>query len=156
MSPIEVMYTVGLTLAGSIAIAYTTLWLQRRIRRRRLYNALHREVGLNLSVAKRDLELINFFERREGKGDWTYFDISPLYTAVYQDFRLSGETINLSEEIRTTLEKVYELIYIHNRQASFMSSEFPPRTGGMAKRLELIIESLNSLHLEMKRSKQFR
>lgn len=148
----EVVYTVCLTVAGSIAIAYTTLWLQERIRRRRLHRSLYHEIVANLSVAKRDREIINVLERkteRKNKGGWTYFDISPLRTFSYQDFRLSGEGLNLPGEIRLRVDEVYELIGEHNRQVSFLTGEFLPRTGGMSKRLESIVEKLNSLEEQL-------
>lgn len=150
MNPMQVLYTVGLTVAGSVAIAYTTLWLQNRRRRKRLFESLYHEIVANLSVANTNLEIIDFLEerhktRKESKADWTYFDISTLYTSSYQDFRLSGEGVNLPREIRMILDETYELILTHNRQTRFLTSEFPPRTGGMSERLKLIIEKLSYL-----------
>lgn len=157
MSLVEVLYTVGLTVAGSITIAYTTLWLQERIRRRRFRRSLYHEITANLSIAKSDLETINTLERkaeRESKGEWTYFDMSPLRTISYQDFRLSGEALNLRDETRAMMDEVYELISAHNRQVSFLSVEFPPRTRGMSKRLESIVEKLNSLREQLSKGRK--
>lgn len=158
MSVIEVAYTVGLTVAGSIAIAYTTLRLQDRQRSRRLRNSLRHEISANLSGAKSNLESISALDRkgeRESKGEWTYFDILPLRIISYQDSRLSGEGGNLGEEIRAKLDEVYELINAHNRQVSFMTVEFIPRTRGMAERLQLIIEKLNSLYGELGKGRKW-
>jgi len=155
VTAIQVLYTVALTLAGSIAIAYTMLWLQSRVRKKKLLRALYHEIVGNISVAKHNVEILNVLERhreKESIAEWTYFDISPLYTSSYQDFRLSGEGIGLPEAIRMTLDEAYELVLTHNRQVSFLTFEWPPRTGGVLERLESIIEKLDLLQAQMEKT----
>lgn len=153
MSTLQVLHTVGLTLVGSIAIAYTTLWLQNRIRRARLFKSLYHEVVVNSSVVKQALEILSFLEghepRKENKPRWTYFDVPSLHSTSYQHFLSNGEGLNLPEEVRMILEETYELILVHNRQISLLTVEWPPRTGGMSERLRLIIEKLSSLQAKM-------
>ena len=156
MSPADILYSVGLTVAGSIAIAYTTLWLQNRIRRRKLFNSLYYEIVANFSVAMHDLGIINFLEehksRGKSEGDWTYFDISLFHTSCYQTFQLGGEPLNLPHKIAMTLGETYELIFTHNRQIALLTLEFPPRARGISERLKTIMDKLNLLQAEMERT----
>jgi len=156
MDPAEVLFTVGLTVAGSIAIAYTTQWLQTRERTLRLRRSLRHEIAANLSLAKSNLEVISTLGHdREDviKGEWTYFDISPLRAVAYHDFRLGGQSANLTEEIRATLDEIYDLIDGHNRQVLFLTMEPIPRTRGMSARLGRIVEKLGFLERELPRGK---
>lgn len=155
VTTVQFLYAVGLTLAGSITIAFTTLWLQSRVRKKKLLRALYHEVVGNLWVAKRNVEILNVLERhreKESIAEWTYFDISPLHTISYQDFRSSGEGMTLPEAIRMILDEAYEAVLIHNRQISFLTFEWPPRTGGVVGRLESLIEKLGKLQTEMKKT----
>lgn len=149
MDLLSVVYSVGLTLLGSVVIAYTTLWFQRRMQRKRIINSLCGEIVANLLAAQNNLKVLSGLEDH-GRGEFTYFDIVPLHTFAYQTFQLSGEGLNLPDKVRMMLEETYDLISTHNRQVSLLAFEFPPRTGGMSKRLETIAQNLRSLQREMR------
>lgn len=97
MDIIEVLLTVCSTVAGLVAIAYTTFKLERRNKRRSLFRALYDEIKRNHS----------FIQNSEP---------THLYTSSYQNIRIAGELFILSEEVRRVLEEVYELIDVYNHQ----------------------------------------
>lgn len=136
MNVLEIIITVCATVAGSVAIAYATFYLQGRRRKRSLFKALFNEIGLNLSIARdqaREHDLI--FER------------AFLYREAYQNIRVTGELLSLPELIRRRLENTYELINAHNRQIP-AAMEIIPRDRGLKERLEKIIENLVILETE--------
>lgn len=139
MSIAEAIITVGSTVAGSVAIAYTTFYLQGKHRERALFKALYSEIKLNLSVAQ-----------QQTKEPDLVFERAPLYAQAYQSVRVTGELLTLPEPVRQRLEGTYELIYTHNRQIP-AAMEIIPRSRGLYERAKKIVENLEFLESELPR-----
>jgi hypothetical protein len=131
----EILITVGLTVAGSVVIAYTTLCLQAKRRRKALFQALQNEVELNLLLAQ-----------QIKSGDIIALGGCPeLHTDAYNNMRLAGEVLSLKENIRHELQYTYEMINMLNRSISLdggLRGAGSKRLGGIIQRLELLENEL--------------
>jgi hypothetical protein len=135
MNVSEILITVSLTVAGSVAIAYTTLHLQAKSRRKTLFRALQNEVKLNLSLA----QLIKSGEVEALGG------CPELHTDAYNNVRLAGELSSLKENVREGLQYIYEIIIMLNRDISLnggLSGAGSMRLGGIIQRLESLENKL--------------
>lgn len=137
MSIAEVIITVCCTVAGSVAIAYTTFYLQGKRRKHTLFKALYNEIKLNHSIAQ-----------EQSKKPDLVFERAPLYTEAYQNIRVMGELLTLPAPVRRKLEDMYELINAHNRQVP-AAMEVIPRDRGLSERIDRIIENLKFLEKEL-------
>lgn len=135
MNVSEILTTVGSTVAGSAIIAYTTLHLQTKRRRKALFRALQNEIELNLSLA----QLI------KSGGIVDLGGCPELYTDAYSSMRLAGELSNLKENIRHELQYTYEMIMRINRTISRnggLSGSYSPALDRIITKLELLKNSL--------------
>lgn len=106
MNVYEILTAVGLTIVGSVTIAYLTLYFQAKRRRKALFRTLQNEVELNLSLAQQ-IRL----------GDIVDLGGCPeLHADAYNNIRLAGELSSLKEDIRHELQYTYEMITMLNRR----------------------------------------
>jgi hypothetical protein len=141
MNVSEILITVGLTVAGSVAIAYTTFHLQAKSRRKTLFRALLSEVRWNRS-------LVEHLKDDSLKSLKRY---TPLHTVAYQNFRLTGELLSLPEPIRQNLMYTYEMINTHNLEMEH-HPPIPPSGVDFWPRNDEILEKLNSLEVELRKT----
>lgn len=141
MNVSEILTTVGSTVAGSVVIAYATLHLQAKGRRKALFRALLNEVRLNLPLA-----------RMIKSGDSKSLGGCPgLHTGAYDNMRLAGELLSLEENVREELQYLYEMIIMHNRDISLYGG----LSGlGHTVRLDEIIQRLELLENELAKKMQ--
>ena len=140
----EVIVTVLATVAGSVAIAYVTLHLQTKYRKRSLFRALLSEVQWNHSLTEhlKDDSLKSL--RR----------YTPLHTAAYQDFHLTGQLLSLPELVRQALRYAYEMINTHNWE---MEHHPPIPPGGVHfwPRNDEILDKLSFLEEELPKAVKY-
>jgi ankyrin repeat protein len=133
-----VITTVLATVAGSVVIAYTTMHLQTKYKKRSLFRALLSEVEWNHSLAEHlkddSLESLKRY--------------TPLHTEAYQNFRLTGELLNLPGPIRRNLVYTYEMINTHNWEIE-QGKIAPPGGVYFAQRNDEILEKLTFLEEEL-------
>lgn len=115
MSIVEIIVTVGCTIAGSVAIAFTIFHLQEKSRRKALFRALYDEIRLNRSLAQ---ETLNSLQKASEEVDARIM-FNFLYTGAYESARLSGELSILNKDLRFELMKTYDKIYAYDRDAEY-------------------------------------
>lgn len=138
MNVSEIFVTAGLTVAGSVAIAYTTIHLQTKYRRGSLFRALLSEVEWNRSLAEhlKDDSLKNLKR------------YTSLHTVAYQDLQLTGELLSLPEHIRRNLMYTYEMINTHNWEIE-QGKIAPPGGVYFVQRNDEILDKLTFLEEEL-------
>jgi hypothetical protein len=138
MNVSEILVTVGLPVAGSVAIACITLHLRTKHRRRRLFGALLSEVEWNRSLAKhlKDDSLTNLKRH------------TSLHTVAYQNLQSEGELLGLPEHIRQNLMYTYEMINTHNWEME-QGKITPPYGVYFVQRNNEILEKLTFLQEEL-------
>lgn len=140
----EVVITVCCTVAGSVAIAYTTLHLQAKHRKRTLLRALYGEIELNRRFAVQlPQQIHNFFYGSKASTERPML----LYISAYQDMRSAGELLTLPESIRQKIEYTYELINLVNHQITAMRKDYYETI--IDERITGIIRTLKSLEDEL-------
>lgn len=144
MSIPEVIATVCCTVAGSVAIAYTTFHLQGKHRKRTLFRALYSEIKLNHSVAQ---------QRVAGLSLTTGY--APLYAEAYYNIRVTGELLTVPELVRRELEEAYELISAYNRQIPAVEGITLMEDQGLYKMIEKIMEKLKILKDELPKNAKY-
>lgn len=135
----ESIITVLATVAGAVAIAYTTLHLQAKHRKHTLFRALYSEIKANrrLAEAQRADPMFGLRRRPERR---------PLYTEAYRQIRLTGDLLELSEPIRQQLEFTYELVDTDNEAILSLIRELDRDAG---RRLDKIIQDSKALEGEL-------
>jgi len=134
----EVITTVLATVAGSVAIVYTTLHLQAKHRKRSLFRALLGEIQWNRSLA----------EHLKDDSLKSLKRYTSLHTAEYQNLRSTGELLSLPEPVRQRLRYTYEMINTHNWEIE-QDKINPPGGVYFWPRNDEILENLNSLEKEL-------
>lgn len=134
----EVIMTVLATVAGSVAIAYTTFHLQAKYRKRTLFRALLDEIKLNRLLA----------EHLKSDNLKTLKRYPSLHTDAYQNLRLTGELLSSPEPVRQTLEYTYEMINTHNYEIQQGKID-PPYGVYFWPRNDEILKNLNFLEGEL-------
>ncbi len=142
----EVVITVCCTVAGSVAIAYTTLHLQAKHRKRTLFRALYGEIELNRRFAVQlPQQIHNFFYGSKASTERPML----LYISAYQDMRSAGELLTLPESVRQKIEYTYELINTNNRKIFdiFTMGDIPDHDAHT--RIDKIIQNVKYLEDEI-------
>ena len=134
----ELIITVVATVLGSVAIAYTTLHLQAKYRKRSLFRALLGEIQWNRSLA----EHLQYDSLKSLKR------YTSLHTTEYQNLRSTGELLSLPEPVRQRLRYTYEMINTHNWEIE-QDKINPPGGVYFWPRNDEILENLNSLEKEL-------
>ena len=145
----EVVITVCCTVAGSVAIAYTTFHLQAKHRKRTLFSALCSEI-------KQNKVKLNSF----GAQDQSYYikqseyipELPTLYTEAYQNLRLAGELLSLPQSIRQRLEDTYGLISMHNLRTAEARADYMTAVlhdNNFKDRINKMVENLKFLEDEL-------
>jgi hypothetical protein len=144
----------------SVSTAIIILRLQSWFSKKQAFKALYGEIESNLSLAQKVLPLAIYFSKKDKREEYTsstYFDLKPLYTYCYEDFRRSGYVSSLNQNARELLQEVYELITSHNYQTEILRSQkilesIFPRIGGYSERLEILIDKLKLLREQLRKS----
>ena len=139
-----VIMTVLATVAGSVAIAYITIRVQTKYKKRSLFRALLSEIEWNGSLARH-------LKEDSLKSLMRY---TPLHTEAYQNFRLAGELIGLPEPIRQNLMYVYEMIGTHNWEMERGNID-PPGGVYFFPRNDEILEKLTFLEKELPKTAKY-
>jgi hypothetical protein len=147
----------------SVFTAFIILGLQEWRNKKKLLQAVHSEIGSNLSLAKKITPLAEYIsasdKTKECKG--TKFDLQSFHVSSYESFRLSGHLLSLKQKTRELLEEVYVLISSHNSQTEMLKNQqidfssyeaiiatLAPRIGGYVERLKVLTEKLQLLQDE--------
>ncbi len=134
MSFVDGFISVLATIAGSVAIAVVNDHIRASRQRKKFLSALHSEIRSNALLAKR---LVTGYE--------TVFELLPFQRNSYRNALSSGVLLELSDQMVLRLERVYQLIGMHNKQTMALQAEFIPRNRGYGERLERILQDLDFL-----------
>jgi hypothetical protein len=97
----------SLSVFATLITAFTIFYLEGRRRKNSLFKSLYAEIEHNHSAAQKMIKI--------GRTQ-TVFALAPLDTLSYQNMRMTGEVLALSEELQRELDELYVLINTHNRQ----------------------------------------
>lgn len=140
MDVVEGFASVLATIAGAVAIALVNDHIRARRQRKRILSALHSEIRSNALLAK---QLV--------AGHETIFELLPFQRNSYRKALSSGVLLGVSDEVVLRLERVYQLIRMHNKQTTAIQTEFIPRNRGYKERLERISQDLDFLQQKFSR-----
>ena len=114
------------TIAGSVAIEFTHFYLQERLRKKDLFNALYEEIKrnhlLSQKMANSEDKIVVGKNTVCTNPDFKGFAMDPFHTTSYENMRTAGKTLSLPKNLRQKLDDTYESIYSHNRQCREKSS----------------------------------
>ena len=128
----------GITFLALLS-AFVIPSLEGKRRRKSLIKALYAEIVHNHSVVQKMINL--------GRTQ-TVFELTPLDTLSYQNMRMTGEVLALSEYIQRGIDELYVLINAHNRQLLAVY-ELISRELGFYERLEKISTMTENLIKEI-------
>jgi hypothetical protein len=100
---------VGATLVTAFLIPL----LGERRKRKSLIRSLYVEIGHNKSAARKMIKI---------RRDQVVHELTPLDTLSYQNMRMTGEVLNLPENVPRGLDELYELVYVFSYLASTSTS----------------------------------
>jgi hypothetical protein len=134
MASVDAIISVAATVIGSILVAGVINSIHSRRQRKIMLAALRSEITANLTTA-----------RRLKGGYGTVSELSYFQHAAHSNALSGGALASLKKDTFEQLSRVYDLMAMHDKQASVSATEWIPRDRGPKERIVLIESILTRL-----------